>query len=608
MEVFQLIKLKLDNIYKSLNPFEIELPDFVILTGVNGSGKTHILTAIHEHKLIATSDEKSIIRKIYTNYETLKPNDSNQITKELLKTEQANLMTVINKAKNPRAPRFNIGAGEYHWIDSLTSSQRNAVKHISEYSGKSCDEITQEDVDNHYPAVTTDVNDIFNHNLSAIFKRYADIKEKNNYFEYKNRSHNENNAVLNDSEFEGKYGIPPWDLMNDILSDSNLPYKLTFPSHQNPYDEKPFQTKLINEITNSEVNFSDLSSGEKTLMCLALAMYNSEKEMGFPDLILMDEPDASLHPSMAKQFLNIIQDVFVKKHNVKIIMVSHSPSTVALAPEDSIYVVAKESSGGEKIKKSSKDTALKILTAGVPSFSINYENRRQIFVESRYDVEYYEQLYNKLSPKLNPEISLNFISSGDSRTDKNGDPVANCEQVKQIVQTLRKSGNKFIFGVIDWDNTNRNDEGIFVLGYEKRYSIENYIFDPLLVVAFLLRSKFIKATDAGLSTDESYLNLSTLTNDSLQKVVDFIITKMGGDQNNKVNVAYINGKTIQVPNWYLTIQGHELEKKLKDSFPELKRYNKESALKNEILRTVVDDHPGLIPKDLYDLFVNLQDN
>ena len=39
-------------------------------------------------------------------------------------------------------------------------------------------------------------------------------------------------------------------------------------------------------------------------------------------------------------------------------------------------------------------------------------------MESRYDVEYYEQLYNKLSPKLNPEISLNFISSGDSRTDK----------------------------------------------------------------------------------------------------------------------------------------------------------------------------------------------
>lgn len=602
-----MIKLELNNTYKSLSPFKAELPDFAILTGVNGSGKTHILRAIYDNSLIVTSDETTITRKTYTTYETLKPNDNNQITKDLLKAEQINLMAAIQNIKHPAGPIF-IGTSQNHWFDSLTSSQRSAVKHISKYSGKSYDEITQEDIDNHYPAVTTDMNEIFNHNLSAIFKRYFDIKNKNNILNCLNQLHNQNNPVLSESAFVDKYGTPPWDLMNNILSNSNLAYELTFPTDPNPYDEKPFQTKLINKITRSEVNFSDLSSGEKTLMCLALAMYNSEKEVGFPDLVLMDEPDASLHPSMAKQFLSTIQNIFVEKHNVKIIMVTHSPSTVALAPEDSIYVVAKECADNEKITKSSKDTALKILAAGVPSFSINYENRRQIFVESRYDVEYYEQLYNKLSPKLNPEISLNFISSGDSRTDKNGNPVANCEQVKHIVQTLRESGNKFIFGVVDWDSTNINDDGIFVLGYQKRYSIENYIFDPLLVVAFLLRSKFIKPSDIGLSEseNESYLNLSTLTNESLQKVVDFIITKMGGNQNNKINVVYMNDQTIQVPNWYLTMQGHELEKKLKDYFHQLKQYNNEPQLKNEILRTVVDDHPGLIPKDIYDLFHNLQ--
>lgn len=604
-----MIKLELNNTYKSLSPFKVELPDFAILTGVNGSGKTHILRAIYDNSLIVTSDEIAITRKTYTTYETLKPNDNNQITKELLKAEQISLMAAIQNVKHPVVPIFD-RTGQNHWLNSLTNSQRSAVKHISKYSGKSYNEITQEDIDNHYPAVTTEMNEIFNHNLSAIFKRYFDIKNKNNILSFLNQFHNQNNPVLSDSEFIGKYGTPPWDLMNSILDNSNLAYELTFPTDPNPYDEKPFQTRLINKITRSEVNFSDLSSGEKTLMCLALAMYNSEKEMGFPDLILMDEPDASLHPSMAKQFLSTIQDIFVKKHNVKIIMVTHSPSTVALAPEDSIYTVNQNCSGNKKITKSSKDTALKILAAGVPSFSINYENRRQIFVESRYDVEYYEQLYNKLSPKLNPEISLNFISSGDSRTDKNGNPVANCEQVKHIVQTLRKSGNKFIYGVVDWDNTNIDDDGIFVLGYQKRYSIENYIFDPLLVVAFLLYSKFIKPSDIGLSEseNESYLNLSTLTNESLQKVADFIITKMEDDQNNKINVVYINDNTIQVPNWYLTMQGHELEKKLKEYFPKLKQYNKESALKNEILRTVVDDHPGLIPKDIYDLFDNLQRN
>lgn len=40
------MKYKLEVGYKSLEPFESELPDFVILTGVNGVGKTQILQSL----------------------------------------------------------------------------------------------------------------------------------------------------------------------------------------------------------------------------------------------------------------------------------------------------------------------------------------------------------------------------------------------------------------------------------------------------------------------------------------------------------------------------------------------------------------------------------
>ena len=40
------MKYKLDAQFKSLNPFEIELPNFVILTGINGVGKTQILQSL----------------------------------------------------------------------------------------------------------------------------------------------------------------------------------------------------------------------------------------------------------------------------------------------------------------------------------------------------------------------------------------------------------------------------------------------------------------------------------------------------------------------------------------------------------------------------------
>src|SRR5690606_21408835 len=140
----------------------------------------------------------------------------------------------------------------------------------------------------------------------------------------------------------------------------------------------PFELKLINTFNQSEVKFSDLSSGEKVLMSLALALYNSKFDIEFPRVLLMDEPDASLHPTMSKQFLEIIENVFVKEKGVKVIITTHSPSTVALAKEEDLFVVNKT---GVRIEKTTKDKALKILTSGVPSFSVNYENRRQVFVE-----------------------------------------------------------------------------------------------------------------------------------------------------------------------------------------------------------------------------------
>ena len=146
----------------------------------------------------------------------------------------------------------------------------------------------------------------------------------------------------------------------------------------------------------------------------------------------------------------------------------------------------------QRIEKTTKDKALKVLTDGIPSFSINYENRRQVFVESPLDVIFYEGLYNRLSKHLEPEISLSFISSGESRTDKNGAKISNCGQVENIVSTLRSAGNKFIWGIIDWDGKNKGSEFVVVLGNGNRYSIENYLFVPILLSALLLREKLLQ--------------------------------------------------------------------------------------------------------------------
>ncbi len=344
-------------------------------------------------------------------------------------------------------------------------------------------------------------------------------------------------------------------------------------------------------------------------MSLALALYNSNFDIEFPKVLLMDEPDASLHPSMSKQFLDVIQKVFVEEKGVNVIITTHSPSTVALAPEETLYIVNKTET---RIEKSTKDKALKILTSGVPSFSVNYENRRQIFVESPNDVMFYEKLYHKFSNYLIPDISLSFISSGESRTGKNGMKISNCDQVINITNTLRSAGNNFVWGVIDWDLTNKSSDFVKVLGNGNRYAIENYLFDPILVAALLLREKIVTRENLKLKENETYVDFKNLTQDQLQFISDYIVTKVEQITNPVDTITseteLLNGIKINIPNWYLHHNGHGLENIIIDTFPELNalKRGKEEQLKLDIINKVIDDIPELVSKDLLDIFIIIQ--
>lgn len=65
--------------YKSINPIEFELPNFCVLTGKNGSGKSHLLQAIAGKgnsiiydNIESNKDELSIIK--YIPFNGLNPN------------------------------------------------------------------------------------------------------------------------------------------------------------------------------------------------------------------------------------------------------------------------------------------------------------------------------------------------------------------------------------------------------------------------------------------------------------------------------------------------------------------------------------------------------
>lgn len=602
------MKLTLGQKFKSLDPFTIDLPDLVILTGINGAGKTQLLTAITQNQLSVVDENGSELNpKKYVTSQTLSPNESTIVTREQLNTITQNLWNqysqyLMVKQSNPGYSLENNVFGE-------GAQQIKVIEKIREGAIKERDTLTSDDFFNYYPLEDGLIKtDVFYQNFSSLFKRYQDKLDNNEYRQYRNqiKKHTEI-TFLTKEEFDKTFGEAPWEFVNKIIKEANLDYHINSPA--NSHRDAAFELKLVNNFNCTEIQFGDLSSGEKVLMSLALALYNSNFDIEFPKVLLMDEPDASLHPSMSKKFLDVIQQIFVNEKKVKVIITTHSSSTVALAPEESIFIVNKT---GIRIEKVSKDKALKILTSGVPSFSVNYENRRQIFVESPNDVIFYENLYQKLSHLLIAEISLSFISSGESRTDKNGIKISNCGQVKNITETLRNAGNKFVSGIIDWDSENISTENVKVLGKGNRYSIENYIFDPLLVAALLLREKIILKEVLNLLPNESYIDLKKFDGARLQFISDYIVSKvsrlLNPTETNLSLVRLLNGIEINIPIWYLHLQGHFLEEQIIKLYPQLNglKKNKEEALKIEILNKVVDDLTEILSIDILEVLQNVQ--
>lgn len=609
------ISLKTPNhIFKE--PFKddyVELSDFTIITGLNGAGKSQLLQAIDNNHITVVTDNNELLSDIKT-YQY--GNEDNRRNEQLRPNGGSSSYTIedIRKGIRPLYETYlGVKENSKHLGQSISNifltQQQNkyyvpTIMDIITKSGKKDEDLIFEDFVQHIPMDFANSHDYKNHNFGYLFMLYVYKYNHNKDLQLLYKEGRSNTKPFTDDEFRDKFGEPPWEFVKQVLESGNLGYNVNYPSLNKTHIDERFTLAFRDKI-GTPIDLSNLSSGEKVLMALTFARYNSDIGSGkFPQLILMDEPDAPLHPSMAKQFINVIQDVFVKQNGVKVIMTTHSPSTIALAPEEALYEMDKNE---RKPKKISKDRALKLLTADVPSLSINYENRKQVFVESKHDAYFYGKVYNKLKDKLISEISLDFISSGN-------DGSGSCEQVQEVVSKLNGYGNKSIYGIIDWDGKHEDNGNIKVLGNNKRYSIENYIFDPIIFAAFLLGEKLIKREEIGLSS-ENYTDFKSFNSSKLQSIADYIISNIQIPQENKqdstlVEIQYHNNCKINIPNWYLIYNGHDLEKKIKLTYPKLHEYQRNKEIKKElkeaIIDRVIDDVPELIPIDIVELFKSIQ--
>ena len=631
----------------------IELPDLVILTGVNGAGKSHLLEALENGAVrIEEFPHNPNTRNIRRfDWSTLVPTDSGAFSSYQARQERAQLWSQVTAYKSQylppqlgqivtQAPELaNLSLRELNTLtkdsllnrginataaDSVLGSIRNVTQSVNQTISQLFIQqdpsnrprllaglqaranlplaaLEEDDFYENFPPTWQPV-DMFQQSFARLFSEYQENWRKNKFKQYLN-TEGKTYRVLSNDEFAAKFGTPPWEFVNSILETASLGFRINAPDD---VDDRPYEPVLTDQLTNVQIKFADLSSGEKILMSFALCLYyarDNRQLVQYPEVLLFDEIDAPLHPSMTESLLKTIQTVLIDQRKLKVIMTTHSPSTVALAPEGSIFVMRKTQS--DRLGKASKDGALAVLTTGVPRLSIDYENRRQVFVESHHDVGFYDALYQKVRRLLAPEISLNFISSS-------GSSVGGSAHVRDIVQKLVHAGSKKVFGIIDWDTVNKAVGHIKVIGEQERYSIESCLFDPVLVAALLFQQRAIPKFELGLLEGETYVDFARFDSERLQSVADVVVSRVALQfgqpmSNETIPCRYIGGSTICVPKWYLHMNGHRLEELIKETFPAFKVFHAEAAMKRAIIERVVDDIPALIPKCVLDAFAAVQE-
>lgn len=647
------MKLTLLRPYKSLKTFEdVELPDFTVITGTNGAGKSQLLKALDEGALSIDGVSHSPYTRSIRLFDaaTLIPSDTGAFASFQSKQERDgtwnHIFSLINNTKAglesfllqwPELSKldlrklaglspselqsYGIPSDQVELVHQNIKNNLNAHSQSIEsqfnsnnpaINSKLIEKITAScripliafDMDlfyEHYPMAWQPV-DLFQQSFARLFSEYQTTFVANEVKAYRRDVRGANVPVLTKEEFFEKHGSPPWDFLNDILETANLSFRINQPDE---FDDRPYEPILTDLVTHAQVKFNDLSSGERILMSFALCLYYTRDpgdRVNYPQILLFDEIDAPLHPSMTQSLLNTIQKVLISERQIKVIMTTHSPSTVALCPEEAIFVMTKE--GNSRLKKTNKDSALSLLMSGVPSVSISYENRRQIFVESHLDVQYYDQILRKIKSRLHPAVSLSFIASSDSK-------IGGCVHVKDIVEQLSSHGNTTIRGLVDWDTTNQPNDKVVVLGHNNRYAIENYILDPLLVAMLLFQDKSIERGELGMEEHEGSADILKMTQPRLQNIVDYIVNRafheVPGVETTKIKCEYISGQFVFLPKSFMLMQGHGLEELLKSKFNGLKRYHRTNDLKTAILKRVVDEFPSLIPLCLLEAFRKLQE-
>lgn len=453
------ISLKLLERYKSLQEGFVwsNIPPFAVITGVNGVGKTQLLEVIRGRsngtnyggknqsilrEITAPSGPVNLVFSENTTNSRLSLNGLieyvNNVDQRLVQIR--NIEQQINNCQNninnlrrqysqtsERVGRLQIEnriETQVEYIRDLQHQKLNVniyaydeeLKRIAQKLGKKVDDLTEEEIrlfaiDNFESLTTVDelTRFIANENLRYM-KRVTHLSETHQDQERESLVAQERPYQTINRLFR-QYGFDYFEMLNPFPIDGRLDGEIRFKGKGS-------------EI----VDYNSLSSGEQSIVQFVIWSYGQDFRGNRLDTMVLDEPDAHLHPSMCRMMVEIFSEMSAKKEEggggIRIIITTHSPSTVAFTPEGSLFVMQREADNKRVIKPTTSEDAVEILSDGIftfsramSSFSMLSTSPKQnlVFVEGKTDVQH----FTKAMQMLGYDLDVEFFDMHDASTLSN---------------------------------------------------------------------------------------------------------------------------------------------------------------------------------------------
>ena len=585
------------------------------LVGKNGVGKTRLLEKIASRNVTINSND-NILSKNEIALLDINKIDGRYIFSvgdEKLRDEIVfHLMGFVQKKIRPEdiPATSSIEFDIRRYGEGPLFKARDILTRTSELFNKEIEDLSQDEIqlsiclNNELQKSIIDDNDRFSvRNISQLITNRRSAYHYNNRLKF-HKNNGENLNPLSDIEIEKYLGKKcPSTIFNEILYDLFRGKFILSQPKTNNRDET-YTPKLLLGHSGEEIAINNLSSGEKNIFWLALKTFETQAFINHDftklKVILLDEPDAFLHPQMIIDFFESLK-ILHEKLDLIFVFTTHSPTTIALIPSDNIFEIEINHKNNESANKLDKDRAISQLLEGITQLSIDPSNSRQIYVESGNDKNIYELIYTHIrnrSQTLKKIPILTFISAGKKFSDNELDKLikkhfgendntkkliddingcGDCAQVIGNVQHLIDTGNKTVRGIIDWDNTNRrHPEEVIVSAKDYAYSIENLVYDPISIYAALTSHSFFEPSYF-FEYEKDFPWRDALTDKvKLQQIVDVITKELMGRENNRDHeIHYVGGiKLAGDKEYYIPKDGnngHDFENVVFEKYQQFKK-------------------------------------